>query len=707
MIQTDIPLFKQFVLSYLFVIILSMVLTLVVFQNAMEEYERQNRAAARDQLKTQVSLIDSRLQEMEDMAQKLALETDVIQLLGLPADYDTASSYSFRRLYNNISLYPLTNSFIKEFYLYFLKPNVIISSDTIALKVPYYYKNFLAYENRDYHSWHGELSDKVYTREFWPEKTIIREGVESSVITYLQTIPVGRSSGRRALVFILINRNTFYNYLKPLPYLTPASHITITGKEEITSWHPLNETRAPSSHEIVEYQSPFNRWTYRVSYTPGILDSRIGKIRNIFLISELIMFILGVFLAIYYSYRNSLPYFKLYQETEGLKKQHLESFKEGLIKGRFTTEDEINEHMDWADLHFKGDSYQIALLSNSLFSHNSSKGKEDLLLVLVSFIEKIRHLDRENLLLHHSAGKNQIILILKQPEEEKKFWPNLAGLMEEEIEIRKNDTDFEWEMHLLIGQTYGKLINTSLYYEELMHILEYLPPDRLKLVNHRDDFMEESGGCYYPLNQEQRLIQLTKQGNYEQVEQILDHLAQNNSNILNSTQDMEELEREMTGTLFRLARQESSGPQEKEILSRGFILLKKAKQYSTFQSTIREIYRELCDLKWEKKEEENNLLVEKAKAMLKEDYPNPNLCLTLISDRLKVTGKHLSHVFKETSGENFSVCLEKIRMEKARELLSETSHKVVDIPLMVGYSNNNTFYKAFKRYFGVNPSSFR
>jgi len=68
---------------------------------------------------------------------------------------------------------------------------------------------------------------------------------------------------------------------------------------------------------------------------------------------------------------------------------------------------------------------------------------------------------------------------------------------------------------------------------------------------------------------------------------------------------------------------------------------------------------------------------------------------------------YLSQFFKEQSGETFSSYLERIRMEKAVELLLTSEQSIQVIAEKVGYSTSNTFGRAFKRIYGMSALSYR
>ena len=68
---------------------------------------------------------------------------------------------------------------------------------------------------------------------------------------------------------------------------------------------------------------------------------------------------------------------------------------------------------------------------------------------------------------------------------------------------------------------------------------------------------------------------------------------------------------------------------------------------------------------------------------------------------------YFSTVFKSETGITFTDYLIKVRMEKARGLLENTSMKMYEISSRAGYENAAYFSAAFKRYYGKSPSEFQ
>lgn len=63
--------------------------------------------------------------------------------------------------------------------------------------------------------------------------------------------------------------------------------------------------------------------------------------------------------------------------------------------------------------------------------------------------------------------------------------------------------------------------------------------------------------------------------------------------------------------------------------------------------------------------------------------------------------------FKQQTGISPSLYLRRTRVRKAQELLAHTDYGVTDIAIMVGYSSNSTFTRAFHSITGMTPKAYR
>jgi AraC-like DNA-binding protein len=92
---------------------------------------------------------------------------------------------------------------------------------------------------------------------------------------------------------------------------------------------------------------------------------------------------------------------------------------------------------------------------------------------------------------------------------------------------------------------------------------------------------------------------------------------------------------------------------------------------------------------------------------IEQNYNNPELSLNYLSDLFDINPKYLSKLFKDEIGEKFVDLLISHRIEKAKQLMLETDKAIQEISEEVGYTNYNSFNRAFKNVVGVAPSDYR
>lgn len=83
-----------------------------------------------------------------------------------------------------------------------------------------------------------------------------------------------------------------------------------------------------------------------------------------------------------------------------------------------------------------------------------------------------------------------------------------------------------------------------------------------------------------------------------------------------------------------------------------------------------------------------------------------NLRLDTLAGLLNYSTAYLGQLFKNKTGEYFNTYLDKVRIQKAKEFLSQ-GMKVYEVAERVGYANVNYFHGKFKKYEGRSPSDYK
>lgn len=98
--------------------------------------------------------------------------------------------------------------------------------------------------------------------------------------------------------------------------------------------------------------------------------------------------------------------------------------------------------------------------------------------------------------------------------------------------------------------------------------------------------------------------------------------------------------------------------------------------------------------------------VEAARAYIEKHYSS-DISLDEVSQKVNISPYYFSKIFKEGVGEGFVEYLTKIRMDKAKELLTTTEYSMKEICSMVGYADPNYFSRIFKKNIGVTPTEYK
>jgi two-component system response regulator YesN len=122
-------------------------------------------------------------------------------------------------------------------------------------------------------------------------------------------------------------------------------------------------------------------------------------------------------------------------------------------------------------------------------------------------------------------------------------------------------------------------------------------------------------------------------------------------------------------------------------------------------SGLCEAYEELCA---ELADGENcEAFVVLARNYIDKHYWNPDLCLEDAAVELQISPGYLSRLMKRETGFSFVEYLNRIRVRKATQLMSDPSAKAFEVAERVGYRSQHYFSRAFKKVTGTSPTDHR
>lgn len=197
--------------------------------------------------------------------------------------------------------------------------------------------------------------------------------------------------------------------------------------------------------------------------------------------------------------------------------------------------------------------------------------------------------------------------------------------------------------------------------------------DVLGCLKEKDEVLLENIGSW----NEQPIYFFEKLYNYSSP------LLQLKTNIVQLLESRRDNRLELEGLLYELLTELLlQHNQEKQIMDK--IKVRKA-------STQKECYKRVCY----------------AADYLHSNFRDHSIHLDKLAEVAQLSPAHLSKLFKESFLISPYQYLKQIRLEKASELLLNTSLTINDIVQLIGYEDCSSFIRTFKRKFRITPEAFR
>jgi len=192
-------------------------------------------------------------------------------------------------------------------------------------------------------------------------------------------------------------------------------------------------------------------------------------------------------------------------------------------------------------------------------------------------------------------------------------------------------------------------------------------------------------------------------GNFEAIAQLVSYTGRRMVQGGCSEQDIKShFAQIVTGVLGKLALADPEVQSRSRQYSSGIIDIYKQSPYSSLE---RYIVRFLHGFIQGTASVGTDKQMKKMIDLIQRNYQE-NLKLEALADVFNYNSAYLGKLFKNTTGEYFNTYLDKVRIEKAKQLL-EQGMKVYQVAEKVGYTNVDYFHSKFRKYVGTSPSSYR
>lgn len=741
--------FVKILLSYFSVLAIPVIAGLAIYHSAFNSITGLIRDNAHNMLKQSISITDVRLQELESLPFYLGTHSDFVSFLNQNQISEGSSEvFSVYQAYSNMPKFSLVNSIIDDIQVISLMNEFVVSQSNALRLTSQTHDALFKYTGMDYPSFQSYLHDNPFDNSF----VLFRDETGSKTPALLSNIRYPASSQPLAVVIIRLKESSLQNILEELlPQQDGIVFILDENNEMITSLSgqsctlSLEEAAAYVQHAALSdsdydnyivsmLESSYNGWKY------CIFSPRSTVMRNMFSINQRILLFIGLTLCVSILF----TYFLVRQKAASLKKVIL------YLNGQALDTSPHDEYAYIADTATKLISSNRQLQKTLQLQKPllDAAALRNLLTGAVNKPQELRYLFQYlDIKPDHQYFAVMLVTLAATPgQEEYSQYPILPSALVREL-IEKNaifhtfcldidstqkavvfigeeinEEDFKQQLHrfahkLIRDAEEKNALSLTCYLSDTHRMVDELPAAYSQTLvisqqaaRHMDcalyttaDIPSIQRFYYYPLQAELELLRLIKNGSKGELSLMLEKLKHANFTERSLSPSM------TRQLLFAVYSSILRGMEELPAEKYPDGLLSGLKTPSSFEELAAGILQ-LNEYFVQKSTQQNaEKLQKQAREILlfiNEHYTDCNFSIYQICDHFHISESSAYQLFREVIGTSFTGLVEHMRIEYACQLLSDKKLLIKDISSAVGYTNDNSFRRAFKRAMGITPGEY-
>ncbi|SFA77135.1 Two-component response regulator, YesN/AraC family, consists of REC and AraC-type DNA-binding domains [Cohnella sp. OV330] len=744
-------------LSYILILLIPVTVTFVLYTNMEKTLIDNANRANLAMLEQARQVVDSNLQEMEQLGVQIAMQPK-LQTLWTVRDGEKYIQYeeavrSLRNIRNG-------SRFIDDLYIYLRDDDTVISS-RLKTDATTFFTELYPLPGRSLDQVRSEILTGYHYLDFWPAPQA-EQNHAANVIASAFSLPLGEGSNGKGTLIMLIDEQQIFDLLKQIQWVNKGTMLILDSKGQvIVSTAGRHELPAGLSAEISGtngYETyPMDGQTQMLSYTTGqsgwkyislvpknVVLERVNEIKAWAL--GLLAFVVAAGSAAAYWMANrsyspirdlvytinkgrSVPRSGSANEYEFIRTSITESFAESmdlksklaghlpvvrahflsrLLKGQTDPAELTPDSLAFMGLHFPHPCVGVVLIEvDESKEFRVEESERDHALVRFIILNLSSELLRDSGYATETDG-NRLALVLNVPDPSAETLLNRDRFIAELKEIVEGR--FRMKITVATSSIHHGLPEVSRCYNEALNALDYRIIHGISSIIHYDQIREmERTDYYYPTEVEARFMNVLKSGELEAAERILDELYERNIGSRETTPELGKLLfMNILGTLLKVTN--ALKIDEKLSLDTDNDPVKQILNSASADEMVRKIKKWIefiCNRVSEVRSEQHERWQERMKQYIDLHYADPSLSLTNVADHFGLNPAYMSALFKKQYGFNLTDYMIELRISEAKRLLADPGMTVLQIAQRVGYSTDIGFIRTFKKIEGITPGKYR
>lgn len=257
-----------------------------------------------------------------------------------------------------------------------------------------------------------------------------------------------------------------------------------------------------------------------------------------------------------------------------------------------------------------------------------------------------------------------------------------------------------------IGNTYDSyaLVHKSFFEARSAVLYRFLKGKNKTLFFNE---IEKNKNYFYPFEYEKEFIMAIKQGKQDVLKITLDNIftgiSENMTSPESAKKSCENLMTTLEKTIYELDMELSFSIEEElqELFSEQFDTI------DSFKVAFVQLGKKICEIIEKSKESKNYKLREKIIEYIEGNFSDCNLSLNSIAEEFDMSTSYITRYFKDQTGYSLMHYIDTLKMSKVKELLKSTEMPLKQIIEHTGYVSDKTVISKFKKLEGVTPIQYR
>lgn len=645
----------------------------------------------------------------------------------------------------------MVNNDVAAMYYYDRRDNRIISNDTALSDAAVFFKFAYMMDGYTPEESVEQLKSLSWGNEYSSSMKVTMNAKETEVIEYRISMPLafnGNIQGQLVLVMetadifddfnaILNDNGEFYIYNNEdkLIYGSGEMYEELLDLRDISDLKSVSET-----HEKVYglvRRSGNNLWKVKV-YLPNLLETgSTGAVTPYFWLLVVMPVVVSMILCIYFTHKNHkeiMDTLKLFRgqdeamekdgdsgEEVGYKiireyagriisennrfKERITSYEysrkyellDKLVRNTYGNREEIEKELADTELQILCGKCIVLCIryEGSYYRTIVSDG-----VTIKDFVRELlgQLIERQYEIFDTSARDSICVLSIDDNENTEVILRDIISRLNVEIAY-----SYGIEVKIGAGDVVDSIYSLSDSYQQAKAVIRYIETSGNKVCLY-SEILKLEDVYYYPREFDEKIYNYVVVGKVEEAKDIIRKIYKDNfeDNIrMLSVRAIEIIKSRLMDCVISMS--------DKYDISIDNILsqLRQEQNVKSYFDIVYDTVTLIAEEISNKKKTVQNHSALKIMSYINENYCDNTLSMKQISQTFGFHENYVSNLFKAEYGENISVVIEKLRIEKACDLIKNTDMKIADIAEMVGYTSDKSFRRAFKKIIGVSPVEYR